>query len=55
MVKEQLTGSPSDTSTKQNIENLQNCNTVTDDVNIKIIFYFIYSVKCDRTWNQIKY
>ena len=32
MVKEQLTAAPSDTSTKQNIENFQNCNIVSDDV-----------------------
>ena len=35
VAKEQLTAAPSDTSTKQNIKNFQNCNTVTvsDNVN----------------------
>ena len=35
LAKEQLTAAPSDTSTKQNIKNLQNCNTVivSDEVN----------------------
>ena len=33
MAKEQLTAAPSDTFTKQNIENFQNCNTFKEDVN----------------------
>ena len=33
VVKEQLTAALSDTCTNQNIENFQNCNTVSDDVN----------------------
>ena len=35
MAKEQITAAPSDTSTKQNIKNFQNCNivTVSDDAN----------------------
>ena len=32
VAKEQLTAAPSDTSTKQNFENSQNCNSVSDDV-----------------------
>ena len=33
MAKELLTAVPSDTFTKQNIENFQNCNTFSEDVN----------------------
>ena len=33
VAKEQLTVTPSDTSTKQILENFQNCNTASDDVN----------------------
>ena len=33
MAKEQLTAESSDTSTKQIIENFQNCDIVSDDVN----------------------
>ena len=33
VAKEQLTATPSDTSTKQMFENFQNCNTVKDNIN----------------------
>ena len=33
VAKEKLKAAPSDTSAKQNIENFQNCDTVSDDVN----------------------
>ena len=33
MAKEQILAAPSDTCTKQNFENFQNCNIVSDDVN----------------------
>ena len=33
VAKEQLTAAPSDTSTKQIFENIQNCNTVSDKIN----------------------
>ena len=32
LVKEKLTATPSDTSTKKNIENFQNCGNASDDV-----------------------
>ena len=47
MVKEKLAAAPSDTSRKQNIENFQNCNTASDDVNNQCK-KAIYDLKCNN-------
>ena len=48
MWQKKLTVAPSDTSTKQNIENLQNGNTVSDKVNNQC------KKKQFITWNAMK-
>ena len=49
MWQKKLTVAPSDTSTKQNIENLQNGNTVSDKVNNQCKKKTIYHLKRNET------